>query len=39
ELGHSLSDVEKVIKPDYTSSEISGKENKENIFYIIQILW
>ncbi|CAG8569289.1 45087_t:CDS:2 [Gigaspora margarita] len=35
---HSLS-VEKVIKPEYASPEISSKENKEDIFYIVQILW
>ncbi|CAG8716820.1 15601_t:CDS:1, partial [Dentiscutata heterogama] len=38
ELGQSLSDIEKVIKPEYTSSEISGEEN-EDVFYIVQIPW
>ncbi|RIB23430.1 hypothetical protein C2G38_2242692 [Gigaspora rosea] len=39
ELGQSLSDVEKVIKPEYASPEISGKENEEDVFYIVQIPW
>ncbi|RIB13456.1 hypothetical protein C2G38_2248854 [Gigaspora rosea] len=39
ELGQSLSDVEKVIKPEYASPEISGEENEEDVFYIVQIPW
>ncbi|CAG8678971.1 4200_t:CDS:1, partial [Ambispora leptoticha] len=39
ELGYFLSDIEKVIKPDYASPEISSKENEEDIFYIVQIPW
>ncbi|CAG8840089.1 9506_t:CDS:2, partial [Cetraspora pellucida] len=27
ELGETLSDVDKIIKPEYASPEISGKEN------------
>ncbi|KAF0382603.1 hypothetical protein F8M41_011907 [Gigaspora margarita] len=39
ELGQSLSDIEKVIKPEYTSPEISGEKNEEDVFYIVQIPW
>ncbi|CAG8713609.1 15875_t:CDS:2, partial [Cetraspora pellucida] len=28
-----------VIKPEYASPEISGKENDVDIFYIVQIPW
>ncbi|RIB02758.1 hypothetical protein C2G38_2226948 [Gigaspora rosea] len=38
-IGQSLSDVEKVIKLKYASPEISGEENEEYVFYIVQILW
>ncbi|CAG8615187.1 15467_t:CDS:2 [Dentiscutata erythropus] len=37
-LGQSLSDIEKVIKPEYKSPEISSKENKEDLCELIQKL-
>ncbi|CAG8840350.1 16501_t:CDS:1, partial [Cetraspora pellucida] len=35
----TLSDVDKVIKSEYASPEISSKENNVDIFYIVQISW
>ncbi|CAG8722460.1 7993_t:CDS:1, partial [Cetraspora pellucida] len=37
ELGETLSDIDKVIKPKYASSEISDEENDVDVFYIVQI--
>ncbi|CAG8854162.1 25985_t:CDS:2, partial [Gigaspora margarita] len=39
ELGESLDDVKKVLKPEYASPEISEKEGEEDIFYIVQVPW
>ncbi|CAG8684463.1 19941_t:CDS:2 [Cetraspora pellucida] len=38
ELGQSLSNIKKVIKPEYTSPEISGKENEKDLCELIQKL-
>jgi hypothetical protein len=39
ELGESLEDVKKVLKPQYASPEISGDENGEKVFYICKVPW
>ncbi|CAG8698190.1 7396_t:CDS:2, partial [Cetraspora pellucida] len=39
ELGETLSDVNKVIKSEYASPEISDEENDVDVFYIVQISW